>query len=107
MRGPRATMSMDGVLRVDLRVPGRIGRYELAVVLIRGASPYHVAGEDREELSAAQAEKQIKELLWRHGTEIEGWSDHMQEDEVNEWLEWAQRQVDRAYPSLAPGGNRG
>jgi hypothetical protein len=98
-------MSNDGELRVDLRVPGRASRYELAVVLIRGTAPYHVAGEDREELSAARVEKQIKELLWQHGAECEGWSDHMDRGQADEWLEWAQRQVDRAYPALTPRGS--
>jgi hypothetical protein len=100
-------MSNDGEMRVDLKVAVRASRDELAIVLIRGKAPYHVAGEDREELSAAAAERAIKQFLCQWGTEVEGWSDHMEEGQRDEWLEWARRQVDRAYPALAPGGSDG
>lgn len=97
-------MSTDGELRVDLRVPVRASRYELAVVLIRGTAPYHCAGDEREELSAPRAEKKLKALLCQYGTEIEGWSDGMEDERRDEWLAWAGRQVDRAYPTLAGRG---
>lgn len=97
-------MSRDGELRVDLRVPVRASRDDLAIALIRATSPFHVEGEDRGELSASGAEEKIKELFQRRGQDSEGWSDYMEESEREEWLGWARRQVDRAYPALAPGG---
>lgn len=100
-------MSRDGVKRINLRVPVRASRDDLAIMLIRGAAPYHVQDDDREELSADGAEKAIKEVLYRQGADIEGWSDHMDDDEQGEWLEWARRQVDRAFPALAPRGSDG
>lgn len=98
----RATLSQDGVRRVDLRVPHRLGLADLIGALVNNTAPYWGVEYPPDFTSQAKAAKAIQDALRKNGTEIDGWSDEMDAEECDRWAAWACRQVLLAHPGLAP-----
>lgn len=97
----KATMSKDGQLRVDLRVPFRLTLEELGALLVKNTAPYWGGeGYPADFTSQGKAAEAIREALRQWGEQTEGWSDHMEDDERDGWAAWARRQVLKAYPDL-------
>ncbi|MFF9265848.1 hypothetical protein [Streptomyces longwoodensis] len=101
MAMPKATMSKDGQMRVDLRVPFRMSAEELGSVLVKNTAPYWGGeGMPPDFTNRAEAKDALREAIHQWGEQTEGWSDRMTPEETDSWAAWARQQVLLAYPEL-------
>ncbi|MDH6709786.1 hypothetical protein P3T27_006535 [Kitasatospora sp. MAA19] len=101
---PTATMSEDGVYRIDLRITRRVSIGDLASYL--ASSQRHIPMDRIPSITNSLSPKQIRDLvrteMERRGTDyIDGWADQFGDTETRDRLTLAADLIRRAYPELA------
>jgi hypothetical protein len=98
----KPTMSRDGRYRINLRVSHRLD-LERMVNALAFHYRYHLVWEDGPlpDLGKARMVQEIKEELEDSGLEYTAlWREHLNEDDVEAWEDWAKVQVLNHFPEL-------
>ncbi|MFI5942168.1 hypothetical protein ACIBCB_18185 [Streptomyces uncialis] len=97
----KATLSRDGLMRVDLRISCRLGLPELALALAASQSWMDEDDELPPRLSRTAIVTSVKAYLLNRGRDsLDGWADEMDEDRRSAIQSWATSTVTTAFPEL-------